>query len=61
MHFNFGRFGVPYTAECQARYEAKITAFVLEADPYCIVEWTEAPETIPKSEVQLQMALCQVQ
>ena len=36
------------SAESQARYEAKTTYFGLKTDPYCIEEWTEAPETIPK-------------
>ena len=33
---------------CPRGYEAKTTSFELKTDPYCIEEWTEAPETIPK-------------
>ena len=33
----------------KARYEAKITATGLKADPYAIDKWTEGPEDVPTS------------
>ena len=33
--------------DARARYESKVSSLWLTKDPYCIEEWTEAPEDVP--------------
>ena len=44
--------------DARARYESKVSSLGLTTDPYCIEEWTEAPEDIPSvhwSDVMIYM------
>lgn len=35
------------SGNARARYESKVSSLGLTTDPYCIEEWTEAPEDVP--------------